>query len=81
MERGCVDCGYAAHPAALQFDHLPGVDKSFQLSNSLQRAWADVLAEVAKCEVVCANCHAVRTATRGYTGGRRTHQGADCRPT
>jgi hypothetical protein len=27
MERGCTDCGYREHPAALDFDHLPGFVK------------------------------------------------------
>lgn len=74
LEAGCADCGYREHPAALQFDHLPGTHKLFRLSHSAQRAWHLVLAEVAKCEVVCANCHAVRTATRGYTGGKPMHR-------
>lgn len=62
---GCVDCGFNAHPAALEFDHLPGSDKKFNVmekvgSYSLDRIWQ----EVAKCEVVCANCHAIRTTER-----------------
>jgi hypothetical protein len=28
--------------------------------------FAEMDVEMAKCEVVCANCHAVRTAERGY---------------
>jgi hypothetical protein len=30
--------------------------------------WADILAEIAKCEVVCLHCHALRTAERGRKG-------------
>jgi hypothetical protein len=65
MERGCTDCGYREHPEALEFDHLPGFVKEHriaQLSAGAKREKID--AEIAKCEVVCANCHAVRTAKR-----------------
>ena len=64
VSRGCADCGYNAHPAALHFDHLPGHEKKFGLSRAAAWPWKDVLAEIEKCEVVCANCHAVRTALR-----------------
>ncbi len=64
VERGCADCGYNAHPAALDFDHLPGAEKVAGLSTLANAAWARVLEEIAKCEVVCANCHRIRTANR-----------------
>ena len=65
LERGCVDCGYNAHPAALHFDHLPGVEKTAGIAKLIGRIGREpMLAEIAKCEVVCANCHAVRTAER-----------------
>jgi hypothetical protein len=64
LARGCADCGFRAHPAALEFDHLPGVKKAFSVGNFGTRSLECLLAEVAKCEVVCANCHAIRTATR-----------------
>jgi hypothetical protein len=68
LERGCADCGYRGHPAALQFDHLPGAVKLNAVATMRRRRWEVVLAEIAKCEVVCANCHAIRTAERGYKG-------------
>jgi len=65
MEKGCMDCGYNEHPAALEFDHHVDSEKSFNIgeqigSRSRERLWE----EIAKCDVVCANCHAIRTATR-----------------
>ena len=60
----CMDCGYKAHPAALEFDHVRG-SKVCSIATLLQGArWEEVLTEVAKCELVCANCHAIRTQTR-----------------
>lgn len=64
IERGCTDCGYAGHPAALDFDHLPGTEKVRDIKSGKQLGWAALQAEVAKCEVVCANCHRIRTVTR-----------------
>lgn len=66
LEAGCADCGYAAHPEALQFDHLPGTHKLFSVANAMSegRPWDLIETEISKCEVVCANCHAVRTSER-----------------
>lgn len=72
LERGCADCGYRAHPAALDFDHLPGFEKRHTVAWLISRnRLADALTEIEKCEVVCANCHRVRTATRQQHTGRR----------
>ena len=65
LEQGCRDCGYRAHPAALHFDHLPGSEKVEDIAKLTYMATLAVLmAEIAKCEVVCANCHAIRTVER-----------------
>lgn len=64
MARGCADCGYRAHPAALDFDHLPGTVKLFQVGAMSGRRRELIDAEIAKCEVVCANCHRVRGVDR-----------------
>ena len=63
MERGCIDCGYREHPAALDFDHV-GDDKALLVSSCKSRAQAD--AEIAKCEVRCANCHRVKSWERRW---------------
>lgn len=64
LEHGCSDCGYNAHPAALDFDHLPGTVKVRDIKSGQQLGWQALLDEIAKCEVVCANCHRIRTAAR-----------------
>lgn len=64
LERGCADCGYNAHPAALDFDHLPGVVKLYRVACMAGMSRSLIDAEIAKCEVVCANCHRIRTVER-----------------
>lgn len=60
-ERGCVDCG-ERDPIVLEFDHVRG-DKRGRLAELARRtSWATIAAEIAKCEVRCANCHRRRTA-------------------
>ena len=67
IQRGCADCGYNAHGVALQFDHMDGFDKKNTVSNLIRSdyGWEAIMAEIDKCEVVCANCHAIRTKARG----------------
>lgn len=69
IDHACVDCG-ETDPVVLDFDHLR--DKVDNVSSLvvLRRPWLEILAEIAKCEVRCANCHARKTA-RGI-GSYRT---------
>lgn len=64
LEMGCVDCGYREHSQALEFDHLPGTVKVRNISHMMNWPRERLLAEIAKCECVCANCHRVRTTAR-----------------
>lgn len=68
----CTDCG-EPDPVVLDFDHLPGTDKRFEIAravNASKRGWPSILSEIQKCEVVWANCHRRRTAARA---GHRKH--------
>jgi hypothetical protein len=59
----CVDCG-ETDPVVLEFDHVR--DKVMEISRMIARAgrWEAIVEEIAKCDVVCANCHRRRTAHR-----------------
>ena len=62
----CIDCG-ERDILCLQFDHM--ADKKFDVSMMISTgvSWGRIAAEIAKCEVRCANCHALKTAReRGY---------------
>jgi transposase len=55
----CRLCGYARHPAALQFHHLDPSSKSFALGvRGITRSLASLREEASKCVLLCANCHA-----------------------
>ena len=64
--RPCTDCGRIYPPEVMQWDHLPGTQKLADVS--LIRSRDAVLAEIAKCELVCTNCHAIRTFHRAGWG-------------
>lgn len=64
LERGCADCGYCEHAVALDFDHLPGTTKLYSVSRMASHTWDRVEIEMKKCEIVCSNCHRVRTHER-----------------
>lgn len=64
LTQGCADCGYNSHHAALDFDHRPGTTKVRDIKSGKTFGWAALQEEVAKCDVVCANCHRVRTYDR-----------------
>lgn len=62
----CTDCGRRYPPHIMHWDHLPGTKKVTSIGR-LKSARAKkevVLEELAKCELVCANCHANRTYER-----------------
>jgi hypothetical protein len=60
----CVDCGQT-DIRCLEFDHVRG-EKSEEISRMLQNLpWSVIEAEIAKCEVRCANCHRIKTLERG----------------
>ena len=76
LRRGCVDCGYKAWPSALHFDHRPGEVKAFEIGAAVHYAWDTIMAEVAKCDVRCANCHHRVTDLRRRGVGVQAHENA-----
>lgn len=60
----CVDCGRSFPPECMDFDHRKRAQKTFNVSTGLHRSRPKevILDEIAKCDLVCANCHRIRTA-------------------
>jgi len=59
----CTDCGGKFPPEAMDFDHVRG-EKVKHVGWLEDGSLVRLMAEIAKCELVCANCHRVRTAQR-----------------
>ena len=70
-DRPCMDCGERYPSPVMEFDHVRG-EKRFNIADagSSGRSEAGVLREIRKCDVVCANCHRMRTVGRGIGGPR-----------
>lgn len=65
----CADCGISDW-RVLEFDHRDRKLKKFNLADSTQHSLKKVKAEIAKCDIVCANCHNIRTIEqRNYYSG------------
>jgi hypothetical protein len=60
---GCFDCGVSNH-IVLDFDHLR--DKKYNIPRMVHDgfSWKAIKREIEKCQVVCANCHRIRTHNR-----------------
>jgi hypothetical protein len=71
VSAGCAVCGMNEFPCALDFDHVNTITKYRNASGKIvhladmikgnRYSIATVLAEIAKCRVLCANCHRIYT--------------------
>ncbi len=59
----CSNCGIKDH-RVLDYHHKFG--KSYNIADGANRCYSkeDILNEISKCELVCANCHRMRTHKR-----------------
>lgn len=57
----CMDCGGTFDPVCMDFDHRPGETKIANVGTLVHSSMEVVVREIAKCDVVCANCHRLRT--------------------
>lgn len=60
----CEECGFD-NPVALQFHHINPKDKEFTISsNIINRSRDEILQEINKCKVLCANCHLIHHSNK-----------------
>lgn len=66
-ENPCADCGRTYHPTQMDLDHVRG-EKLFNISYGRVISIADdlLLEEIQKCDLVCSNCHRLRTWRRKH---------------
>lgn len=53
----CEVCGYSKCSAALEFHHLDPKEKEFSIGGTNYHKWDDLVPELDKCQLLCANCH------------------------
>lgn len=74
LNHPCIDCG-ETDPVVLEFDHLREKFAGVTVLAARGYNWRQIAAEIDKCEVVCANCHRLRTCKRArsfrYVTSRR----------
>ena len=62
--RPCYDCKKRFPPYCMDFDHCRG-QKQFSIGRLLSASLDKLVKEIDKCDVVCANCHRIRTHGKG----------------
>jgi hypothetical protein len=60
----CMDCGKEFPNYCMDFDHVRGKKNDNLSTMKSNRTFKRILEEINKCELVCANCHRIRTHNR-----------------
>lgn len=64
--RPCMDCGGSFPPECMDFDHRVEEVKNYSISRMRTSSEKSILEEMTKCDLVCANCHRIRTKKRQW---------------
>ena len=59
----CLDCSGVFPSECMDFDHIIG-EKLENISHLINASWDRLLDEISKCDLVCSNCHRIRTRRR-----------------
>ena len=65
-DRPCADCGKKYPSYVMDFDHKTDEIKEHEIARMINGGWSKekINNEIKKCEIVCANCHRIRTHSR-----------------
>lgn len=74
LEKGCSHCGYKEHVAALQFDHITPVDRDGKkwVGPKMLKTAKEMMVDP-NIQVLCANCHAIKTRENGDYKARKAN--------
>lgn len=69
-DRPCMDCLNRFPYMCMEFDHREPALKRLSISTMVAQSYAkeEVLNEINKCDLVCSNCHAIRTWRQVHEG-------------
>lgn len=67
-DKPCMDCGKKYAPYVIDFDHRDGKKKEIDIGRMIGGGWSrkKVNKEIKKCDIVCSNCHRIRTYNRNH---------------
>jgi len=68
----CVKCGIT-DSRLLDFDHIDPKTKSINISNKMWLPYEQLLNEVKKCQLLCPNCHRLKTRAGNENHHKRAH--------
>ena len=69
----CLDCGGKFDPCVMDFDHVDPSEKEMNIGVLARRCDTKrLMQEISKCEIVCANCHRLRTKQKGHSFSQNT---------
>lgn len=68
----CIDCGHSYPICCMDFDHRKGTVKTYNVGSMFAHHYSRKLieSELSKCDLVCSNCHRMRTKERRTGSGR-----------
>lgn len=61
QDKPCMDCGLVFPMVCMDFDHRDPSIKEFNIASIRAGSAERLRTEIAKCDLVCANCHRIRT--------------------
>jgi len=64
LGKPCMDCKQLLNPWQMDFDHRNAKTKLNSVSQMKDKSKTLILAEIAKCDLICSNCHRNRTWRR-----------------